>query len=337
MVAELPTTLPPFSVKTKYATASEALAEYKKYNEISPVTPSQMRQASFKKMADYQDVKSVEGELNIIQMRTWYEGMARQLLMEDVRATGSTKMYTVAGVQGGLDPIPAIQVQGTVGSTPRFLTMGDMVYPDMSRIAVSTEIPLKTIATMPTNVAPFWEDMAVRAITMQEDMLLWQAFELAVTEAQTLDGNSNNVIYSLDGTLSWSMVAQGMTSMRANAQTPKYLVVNPADMQYPYQWSIVTSSVRLKNEMLDTDQERYEVAGLTIIPCITVPQGTAYMVVDKTCLGYMPTYWGLVATQDPTTLNQWLFTTIYSEFVSFLVCNPRGVVKLSLSSNPNNN
>ena len=275
---------------------------------------------------------AVKGEVNIIQMRSLYEGVARSIMIEDERPTGSTKMYSVVAAQGGIDPLPALQIKSTVGSSPQFVTAGDMVYPELSRLAVTTQIPLKTIATMPENVVPVWEDLAVRGIVMQEDMMLWNLLEAGVSEYATLTGDNSHTLTAANGQLTWAIVNKAIYTMRSQALTPYALVCNQTALQWVQQWDSFTSSVWLKNEITEQPMsDRLQLpSGLNVIASITVPENVAYLVPVPLQMGYMPTVWGITANADPKGLSNYMYTTDYSELMGFVLMNPRAPFKINL-------
>ena len=325
-------------IKTNYGTAKEALVHFRQAATTRGFKDTEQYYNAYRKAAlddlvsgNYD--KAVQGEVNIIQMRSLYEGVARRVLIEDLRPTGSTKMYSVVAQQGGINPLPAMEIQSTVGSSPQFVCAGDMVYPELQRLSVSTQIPLKTIATMPENVVPVWQEQAVRGITMQEDMMLWQNLDMAITEYATVTGDASHTITAADGTLSWAVVNQAFYEMQSAALSPTYLVVNPNALQYIMQWDSWTSSVLLKNELTSEPlgQTFQLPMGLTVITSITVPKGVAYMLPDPLQLGYLPTIWGLTATEDPKALSNYMYTVDYNELIGVTIINPRAPYKIDMS------
>lgn len=326
-------------IKTNYGTAKEAVAKFKTasrnagYSDVSDYF-SAYRKAAIDDLRAGEYGKAVEGNVNIIQMRSYYEGVARTVLVEDMRPTGSTKMYSVVAQQGGIDPLPAMQIQSTVGSTPQFVCGGDMVYPEMQRLAVSTQIPLKTVATMPENIVPVWQDMAVRGITMQEDMMLWQNLEMNIAEYATLTGDASHTITASDGTLEWETVLKAFYTMQAQALTPQYLIINPTALATVMNWNTWNTSVELKNDLTSKPLgNRWQLKmGLTVISSITVPQNVAYVLPVATQLGYLPTVWGLTATEDPKALSNYMYTTDYNELIGVTVINPRSPFKIVLGA-----
>ena len=329
-------------VHSSYLTAHKAVEKFVQAAHAQVGTTEGSVKTFFEnyRKATLQDViggdysSAVKGEVNLIQMRALYEGVARSIMLEDERPTGSTKMYGIVAAQGGLDPLPALQIKSTVGSSPQFVTAGDMVYPELSRLAVTTQIPLKTIATMPENVVPVWEEMAVRGIVMQEDMMLWQLLEAGISEYATVTGDNSHTITSANGQLTWAIVNQAIYTMRSQALTPYALICNQTALQWIQQWDSFTSSVWLKNELTEQPMsDRLQLpSGLTIIASITMPQDVAYLVPVPLQMGFMPTVWGITANEDPKGLSNYMYTTDYSELVGFVLANPRAPFKINLNA-----
>lgn len=266
--------------------------------------------------------------IGAISIYSYYEGIARRCLVEDMYEAGTQRAYTILDKQ-----VPALMMTPGATTTPQMYVGLNKIYPQLGTIRAEVQLPLIDMVTLPQDPLPYLQRQAVWGITKQEDTAFLAALEGALNIYQTMSGTSANV-YTTSGTVfTKDMFAEGKSFLMANQQQPDKIVMNPGDYADIMNMPIQQMGV-IKEDEINGQFKLKSWMGLDIITSVVVPQGTCYILPARENLGVMPTVGGICAMDNPMYASQLVASTIYAEFIGMIVENPY-IVKLTKTvSNP---
>jgi len=265
------------------------------------------------------------GMVGPIQVQLRYQGIARNVLIEDPITPGTPIMYDILDDLG-----QAYFLSPTDGEVRAQVFEGKRVAIYCVRIAAFPVVRKEDLYLMRINIVEQAQDFTKQAIMEEEDsrlavVLQAALVDYAVSAAHEVTPNHNVVEASGFFTPNslWTAVAQTDMHMIPSGR----VVVQPKDARDFYRWTIDTTGWAFKDRV---------VAGETITSfgefqfqrSIMFPKGKMFLLPNPDMLGVMPILYSLDVEENPQVENfqrGW----VMDEMVNFLILNPRGVASVS--------
>lgn len=265
------------------------------------------------------------GMVGPIQLKLRYQGIVRNVLVEDPVTPGTPVEYDVWDDLG-----QAYIMSGTEGEVRVTPFEGKRVPVRFFRIASRPAIRKEDLFYLRINAVEQAQDETKQAILKQEDSRLLVILQAAVTDYanrpdHTVTPNHNITEasgYFTPGSL-YSAVA--MTDLH-EIQSARILV-NPFDFRDFYRWDINQTGWAFKDRV---------VAGETITSfgefqiqrSIIVPQGKMFLTPEPNFLGVFPVLYSLDVEENHRVESFWK-GWVFDEMVSMAILNPRGIATVT--------
>ncbi len=259
-----------------------------------------------------------------IQLKLRYQGLVRNVLMEDEIDRGVTVDYDILDDLG-----QAYVLHGSEGEVAVQPFEGKKALIRFVRIAAFPQIKKEDQFVMRVDIAEYAQDESRQAIQKQEDIRLITLLEAAVQDYGTAPGNpfpGAQVINELSGSLTPATLfeAAGMVERRELAATR--ILMNPVDYYDFHGFDINQAGFAFKDRII-AGEKITNFGPYEIHKSIIVPQGTVYITPDPEFLGVFPLYYSLHVEEfnQPAKFH---YGWVMDELVGMAVLNPRGLAKL---------
>ena len=267
------------------------------------------------------------GMVGPIQLKLRYQGITRNVLVEDPVTPGTPVEYDVWDDLG-----QAYIMSGTEGEVRVTPFEGKRVPVRFFRIASRPAIRKEDLFYLRINAVEQAQDETKQAILKQEDSRLLVILQAAVTDYasrpdHTVSPNHNIIEgsgYLTPGSL-YSAVAQTDLHELQSAR----LLINPYDFRDLYRWDINQTGWAFKDRV---------VAGETITSfgefqiqrSIIVPQNKVFLTPEPNFLGVFPVLYSLDVEENHQVEAFWK-GWVFDEMVSMAILNPRGIAPITKS------
>ena len=267
-----------------------------------------------------------------IAVRINYEGVSRQVLVEDLVPDGMVKPYPL------LNSLPeAFSVNINGSEIKSSLIKNKQIIPSYDYISVEWVIDRADLSLLAVNPIQYADQVTVQQMAKEEDKRLYAALELALQrwqENNKINGalNTANTITTTTSSFAYNdfMTARGQILSQQNE--PAAIIMNARDITDILKWNVTNTSVQYIRDVENITSTHYRFDGLDVYGVLTCPQGTAYMVPKPDHLGVFSTRYGITCTPDITRNSQMQIANIFSELVAILVMNQLGIVKITKST-----
>jgi hypothetical protein len=265
------------------------------------------------------------GMVGPIQLKLRYQGITRNVLMEDPVTPGTPVEYDVWDDLG-----MAYVMSGHEGEVRINPFEGKRVPIRFYRIASFPAIRKEDLIYLRINAVEQAQDETKQSILKQEDARLMLVLQAAVTDY----ANRSDHILTPDHRVTQTgtqftpaalYAAVSLTDMH-ELQSAR-LLVNPMDYRDFYKWTINDTGWAFKDRV---------VAGETITTfgefqiqrSIIVPGGTIFLTPEPNFLGVFPVLYSLDVEENHTVESFWR-GWVFDEMVSMAILNPRGIATIT--------
>jgi len=261
------------------------------------------------------------GMIGPIQLKLRYQGIVRNVLVEDPVTPGTPVEYDVWDDLG-----QAYLMAGQEGEVRITPFEGKRVQVRFFRIAAFPAIRKEDLMYLRINAVEQAQDESKQAILKQEDSRLLVLLQAAITDYASRPDHTvtpNHTITEASGyyTPASLYTAVSMTDMH-ELQAAR-LLANPLDFRDFYRWDINQTGWAFKDRV---------VAGETITSfgefqiqrSIIVPQKSLYLTPEPNFLGVMPVLYSLDVEENHRVDAFWK-GWVFDEMVNFSILNPRGL------------
>lgn len=285
-----------------------------KLNQLWSADTTSNKSASFKKIG--------QGMIGPIQIRLLYEGITRNILVEDPLDRGFPLPYEVLDDLGQAYILN--QTDAEVKSTP---FEGKWVPPTLFRVAAFPYIRKEDLYYLRANIIEQAQEVTREAIMKQEDARLLTLISSAIsdyavnqdhviTPDHVVEIGAGNPLQPEDF---YDLVAR----IELHQIEVRNVLMNPADARDMYVWDTNTVGWDFKNSV---------VAGETISTfgefriqrSIMVPTGTIFFLPEPNFLGVMPVMYSL-DVEENNKIETFHRGWVMDELIGMLVLNPRGL------------
>ena len=267
-----------------------------------------------------------QGMIGPIQLKLRYQGLIRNVLMEDPIAPGVTAEYEVLDDLG-----QAYIMSGTEGEVRVTPFEGKRVQVDFFRIASRPAVRKEDLLDMRVNMVEHIQDETKQAIMKQEDSRLMTILLAAATDYATRADNPTAGAQNVDlvGRLTPEALYTAVTMTDLREIESSRILLNPADFRDFYLFSRDETG----NALLDrrVAGEKITTFGeFQLHKSIMVPRGKVFLLPDPDFLGVFPVKYSLDVEENNRVESFWR-GWVFDEMVNMTILNPRGIATITKS------
>jgi hypothetical protein len=266
-----------------------------------------------------------------IQLQLRYQGILRNVLLEDTLTPGVPIQYDVLDDLG-----QAYMMHGDEGEIKITPFEGKRVEVHLFRIASFPKIKKEDLYYLRSNIVEYTQDMTKQAIMRQEDSRLVTLLEVSAANYRLVDttavpgsGSLPNEITIAGSTLMPSDLYTAVTFTDQRMLDSSRLLCNPQEYRDLYRWDINTTGWAFKDSVV-AGEKIVQFGEFQIGKSIIIPRGTVYLTPEPSFLGVFPVMYSL-DVEENNQVEQFHKGWVMDELVGMVVLNPRGIVILRKS------
>lgn len=264
------------------------------------------------------------GMVGPIQLKLRYQGITRNVLVEDPVTPGTPVEYDVWDDLG-----QAYIMSGTEGEVRITPFEGKRVPVRFFRIASFPRIRKEDLLYLRINAVEQAQDETKQAILKQEDSRLITLLQAAITDYADRPDHvvtPNHTVTEASGYLTPGSLYTAVAMTDMHELQSSRILINPFDFRDLYRWDINQTGWAFKDRV---------VAGETITSfgefqiqrSIMVPQGETFLTPDPEFLGVFPVLYSL-DVEENHQVEAFYKGWVFDEMVSMMVLNPRGLARI---------
>lgn len=265
------------------------------------------------------------GMVGPIQLKLRYQGITRNVLVEDPVTPGTPVEYDVWDDLG-----QAYIMSGHEGEVRVTPFEGKRVPVRFFRIASRPAIRKEDLFYLRINAVEQAQDETKQAILKQEDSRLMVILQAAVTDYATRPDHivtPNHNVTEASGYFTPASLYAAVAQTDMHEIQSARLLVNPQDYRDFFRWDINQTGWAFKDRV---------VAGETITSfgefqiqrSIIVPQGTIFLTPEPNFLGVFPVLYSLDVEENHNVEAFWK-GWVFDEMVTMAILNPRGIATIT--------
>lgn len=318
------------------------------YEEKLKGLPTLTKQAKAKRLqtilADKQNAmrRIGQGMIGPIQIRLRYEGIVRNVLVEDTLERGPLMPYDI------LDDLGRAYVLNQTDSEVRITPFeGKQAFPQLFRIATFPRIKKEDLYYLRVNAVEYAQDESRQAIQKQEDARLVLLFEGAIADLgvqraagvvgtgatggqnvgnAALTSNEQSTLIGSGNPLEPVDFYNAVTQIEVNQLEAKRVLAHPADIRDLYNWDLNVTGFRFKDEVFSGGTIT-KFGEFQIQKSIIIPQGEVFLAAEPEFVGVMPIMYSL-DVEENHLVEQFYKGWVMDELIGMLVLNPRGLARI---------
>jgi len=291
-----------------------------------------------------------QGMIGPIQIRLRYEGMTRNILIEDTLQRGPIMPYDVLDDLGF-----AYSLASNAGEVKIQQFEGKQVTPNLFRIATFPRVPKEDLYRLRVNIVEYAQDESRQAIQKQEDAHLIILLENAIINLGSLRGttagvsnvpglgptggvatgiaagpagapNEQTVLIGSNNSLQPADFYDAVAMVNINQLEASRVLIHPVDIRDLYTWDINVTGFRFKDEVF-AGGKITTFGEFQLQKSILVPQGETFLAADPEFVGVFPVYYSL-DVEENHQVAQFYKGWVLDELIAMLVLNPRGLARI---------
>ena len=265
------------------------------------------------------------GMVGPIQLKLRYQGILRNVLIEDPVTPGTPVEYDVWDDLG-----QAYIMSGTEGEVRVTPFEGKRVPIRFWRIASRPAIRKEDLYYLRINAVEQCQDETKQAIMKQEDSRLMAIIQAAETSYATRPDHIITPNHNVTETSGYFTPASLYTAV---AQTDMHelpsgrILVNPLDYRDFFRWDINTTGWAFKDRIVAGEQIT-TFGEFQFQRSIMVPQGKMFLLPNPDFLGVFPVLYSLDVEENHNVEAFWK-GWVFDEMVSMAILNPRGIASIT--------
>jgi len=288
-----------------------------KINQIWAADTDANKRGAWKRIA--------QGMIGPIQIKLKYEGLGRNILVEDPLERGFPTPYEVLDDLGQAYILN--QTDAEVKTTP---FEGKWVTPSLFRLAAFPYIRKEELYWLRANIVEYAQEMTREAIMKQEDGRLLTLLASAISDYAA---NPDHVItpdhvveIGAGNPLDINDFYDAVTRIQLHELQVSRVILNPVDLRDLYTWDVNVTGWDFKNRVVNGETIT-QFGEFTFQTSIMVPQGTIFLVPEPNFLGVMPIMYSL-EVEENNQIEQFRRGWVFDELIGMLVLNPRGLAAI---------
>ena len=287
-----------------------------------------------------------QGMIGPIQIRLRYEGITRNVLIEDTLERGPLMPYDI------LDDLGRAYILNQTDSEVKITPFeGKQAFPQLFRIATFPRIRKEDLYYLRVNAVEYAQDESRQAIQKQEDARLILLLEAAIAElgtartsgtvgtaptggrqdandAAAADPNTKEqtVLIGAGNPLEPSDFYNAVAQIETNQLEARRILIHPADARDFYNWDLNVTGFEFKDKVFGG--EKITTFGeFQIQRSIIVPQGEIFLTAEPDYVGVFPVMYSLDVEENHSVETFWK-GWVMDELVGMLILNPRGLSRI---------
>lgn len=286
-----------------------------------------------------------QGMVGPIQIRLRYEGIVRNVLVEDTLERGPLMPYDI------LDDLGRAYIINSTDSEVRITPFeGKQAYPQLFRIASFPRIKKEDLYYLRVNAVEYAQDETRQAIQKQEDarivLLLEQAIVgLGTQRANGVVGsgptggvrtgiaagpasapNEQSVLVGAGTALEPADFYNAVSQININQLEAKRVLAHPADVRDLYNWDINVTGFKFKDEVVGGGKIT-NFGEFQIQSSIIIPQGEVFLTAEPEYVGVIPVMYSL-DVEENHQVEQFYKGWVMDEMIGMIILNPRGLARI---------
>jgi len=267
------------------------------------------------------------GMVGPIQLKLRYQGITRNILVEDPVTPGTPVEYDVWDDLG-----QAYLMSGTEGEVRVTPFEGKRVPVRFFRIASQPAIRKEDLFYLRINAVEQVQDETKQAILKQEDARLLVLLQAALTDYSTRPDHvvtPNHAITEASGYLTPGSLYSAVSMTDMHELQSARILINPIDFRDMYRWDINQTGWAFKDRVV-AGQTITSFGEFQIQRSISVPQKTILLTPEPNFLGVFPVLYSLDVEENHNVAAFWK-GWVFDEMVTMAVLNPRGIATITKS------
>ena len=266
-----------------------------------------------------------QGMIGPIQLKLRYQGMVRNVLLEDPLTPGIPVEYDILDDLG-----QAYILHGNEGEVRVTPFEGKKAPVRLFRIATFPQIKKEDLYYLRVNIVEYAQDESKQAIMKQEDARLITLLNAAITDygnnASHTVSPGAHVVNELSGYVTPDSFYDLVALIDVHELESARILMNPADYRDLFKWDINQTGFAFKDRLV-AGEKITSFGEFQIQRSIMVPQGTIFLTPSPEFLGVMPLMYSLDVEENHTP-EKFHKGWVMDELISMIILNPRGLGKI---------
>jgi len=289
-----------------------------------------------------------QGMIGPIQIRLRYEGIVRNVLIEDTLERGPLMPYDI------LDDLGRAYILNSTDSEVKITPFeGKQAFPQLFRVASFPRIRKEDLYYLRVNAVEFAQDETRQAIQKQEDARLVLLLEAAITDLGAARDNGIVGTYPTGGQIGTSgnvVVGSGTNGyeqtvligsgvplepvdfynavnlIEINQLEGNRVLAHPADIRDLYSWDINVTGFEFKDSIMG-GKKVTSFGEFQIQKSIIIPQGEIFLTAEPDFVGVMPVMYSLDVEENHQVETFWK-GWVMDELIGMIILNGRGIARI---------
>ncbi len=331
-------------------TARKAVAStdyVEKLKDLPKITKSAKTKRLQAILADRQNAmrRIGQGMIGPIQIRLRYEGIVRNVLIEDTLERGPLMPYDI------LDDLGRAYVLNSTDSEVRITPFeGKQATPQLFRIASFPRVKKEDLYYLRVNAVEYAQDETRQAIQKQEDARLVILLEQAITDLAAArdagvigtgttggrlvsnaagvgtNGNEQTVLIGSNNPLEPADFYNAVSQIEVNQLEAKRILAHPTDIRDLYTWDINVTGIKFKDDVF-AGSKITSFGEFQIQKSIIIPQGELFLTAEPEFVGVMPVMYSL-DVEENHQVEQFYKGWVMDELIGMVILNGRGLSRI---------
>lgn len=266
-----------------------------------------------------------QGMIGPIQLKLRYQGMVRNVLLEDPLTPGIPIEYDILDELG-----VAYVLHGNEGEVMVTPFEGKKAPVRLFRLATFPQIKKEDLWYLRVNIVEYVQDESKQAIMRQEDGRLLTVMDAAITaygtDASHTVSTGAHIVNELSGYITPESFYDLVGLIDVHELESARLLFNPADYRDLYKWELAQTGFAFKDAVV-AGQKITQFGEFQIQRSILVTSGTTYITPAPEFLGVFPVMYSL-DVEENHTVEKFHRGWVMDELVGMAILNPRGLGKI---------
>jgi len=266
-----------------------------------------------------------QGMIGPIQLKLRYQGMVRNVLLEDPLTPGIPVEYDILDDLG-----QAYILHGNEGEVRVTPFEGKKAPVRLFRIATFPQVKKEDLWYLRVNIVEYAQDESKQSVMKQEDARLVTVLDTAITgygtNADHLVSTGAHEVNELSGYLTPDSFYDLVAKIDVHELEAARLLMNPADYRDLYKWDLNQVGISFKDRVV-AGEKILTFGEFQIQRSIQVPAGTVYLTPAPEFLGVFPVMYSL-DVEENHTVEKFHKGWVMDELVAMSVLNPRGLGRI---------
>jgi hypothetical protein len=284
-----------------------------------------------------------QGMIGPIQIRLRYEGMVRNVLLEDTLERGPLMPYDI------LDDLGVAYILNATDAEVKIQVFeGKQAFPTLFRIAAFPRVRKEDLYYLRVNAVEYAQDESRQAIQKQEDFKLIKLLEAAIVDhgnaAQTPVGgvmtgisagpggfpNEKTVVIGANNPLEPVDFYSAVSMIEVEQLEASRVLAHPQDIRDLYTWDINVTGWTFKDKVF-AGEKITSFGEFQVQKSVMVPQGEVFLTADPEFVGVFPVMYSL-DVEENHQVEQFYKGWVMDELVGMLILNARGLARIQKSN-----